>query len=93
MSTPETTSEPLITIDDLINIRIFMQLMAQRGVIKAEEMTPFGRIFNNLNNFLLHKVPNAPSMNNPESLKSPAETPKSESDKVEQSEPSNYITI
>ena len=44
--------ETNITITDLIAIRNTMNLAAERGAFKAEEMADIGTIYNKLNKFL-----------------------------------------
>jgi hypothetical protein len=59
---PEHTSEEnsQLNINDLINMRIFMQVMTRRGAILTEEMANYGQLYNNIDRVLKHVAPNAP---------------------------------
>jgi len=62
-TSPEHTSEESqLNINDLINMRIFMQVMTRRGAILTEEMANYGQLYNNLDRVLQHVAPNAPRL-------------------------------
>ena len=51
-----------------------MQVMTKRGAILPNEMEAFGIMYKNLNKFLNSTVPDAPTYERPETLKSSDET-------------------
>ena len=72
--------ETNITITDLIAIRNTMNLAAERGAFKAEEMADIGTIYNKLNKFLEAVVAQAAAQEADKSVQTetPAETPQGE---------------
>lgn len=72
--------ETNITITDLIAIRNTMNLAAERGAFKAEEMADIGTIYNKLNKFLEAVVAQAAAQEAEKSAQTetPAETPQGE---------------
>ena len=71
--------ETNITITDLIAIRNTMNLAAERGASKAEEMADIGTIYNKLNKFLEAVVAQAAAQEAEKSAETPsADTPQGE---------------
>jgi hypothetical protein len=103
---PPPSNTPQLQVVDLINFRLFMQVMTKREAILPSEMEAFGIMYKNLNEFLNFTVPDAPTYERPETLKSsdettvgtapsptppPSSTPSVESDGS--GKPANVITI
>jgi len=51
-----------LDLNDLIDLRIFLQLVSKRGAIVPQEMERFGIIFNKIDNSLKKLAPDAPTL-------------------------------
>jgi len=49
-------------LNDLVDLRILLELFSVRGAVKPNEMKCVGTIFNKIDNILKIKVPNAPTL-------------------------------
>jgi hypothetical protein len=58
----ETQQEIDFNLNDLIDLRILLQLFSARGAVKANEMKCVGTIFDKIDNILKVKAPNAPTL-------------------------------
>ena len=72
--------ETNITITDLVAIRNIMNIAAERGAFKAEEMADVGTVYNKLNKFLEAVIAQAQAQEaeKAEHSDTPAETPQGE---------------
>ena len=58
----KTQQEIDFNLNDLINLRILLQLFSSRGAVKPSEMTCVGTIFDKIDNILKIKAPDAPTL-------------------------------
>jgi len=49
--------EPKITLEDIQMIQRIISIASSRGAFRAEEMSPVGRVYDRVSNFLSHNAP------------------------------------
>ena len=54
------TSQPELSINDLLQVRAVVELAVRRGSFQANELSTVGAIYDRLNNFLNAVAPPAP---------------------------------
>jgi hypothetical protein len=60
MENQEQAQQPELNISDLQNVRILLEVAANRGAFRAQELTSVGAVFDRLNGFLNAVAPQAP---------------------------------
>ena len=60
-TTQETTTQPKLSIQDLVDLRAIIDVASQRGAFRAAEFAAVGAAFNKLNDFLNAVAPAEPT--------------------------------